>query len=341
MSFIVRAADMHDLPAIYRMAKSAGDGFTNLPPDRPTLHAKLERAVASFAREEDALADDLFLFVLEDLSTGNLRGTCQIFACIGSVGPFYSYRITTFTQHSNELDRTIRAEMLVLSTDLEGASEVGGLFLHPAERSSGVGGLLARSRYLFIRTHRARFADKTIAELRGAHDEAGGSPFWDAVAGRFFEMSFREADEFNARHGNQFIADLMPKHPIYTAILPDSARAVIGMPHRSGGAAKRMLEKEGFAFTDYVDIFDAGPAMICSTDNIATIRDAHERIVSAIADPGADAELSLLAHGRLAGFRACYAQVGQNGDNNGIVLDPAAASALRVSVGDSVSVAPH
>ena len=50
-----------------------------------------------------------------------------------------------------------------------------------------------------------------LAELRGVMDEAGNSPFWDALAGRFFGMSFPEADEFNAIHGTQFIADLMPQ----------------------------------------------------------------------------------------------------------------------------------
>src|SRR3546814_2949300 len=68
------------------------------------------------------------------------------------------------------------------------------------------------------------------AELRGVVDEAGASPFWDGVAGRFFGMTFQEADAFNAIHGNQFIADLMPKHPIYTAMLPESARE-IGRAH--------------------------------------------------------------------------------------------------------------
>ena len=56
-------------------------------------------------------------------------------------------------------------------------------------------------------------------------DERGGSPFWDGVAGRFFGMTFQEADYFNAINGNQFIADLMPKHPVYVAMLSDSARA--------------------------------------------------------------------------------------------------------------------
>jgi arginine N-succinyltransferase len=94
--------------------------------------------------------------------------------------------------------------------------------------------------------HRARFADRILAELRGIIDERGGSPFWDGVAGRFFGMSFQEADYFNAINGNQFIADLMPKHPVYIAMLSDDARSVIGVPHPTGRAAMRMLEDEGF-----------------------------------------------------------------------------------------------
>src|SRR3546814_20152345 len=136
--------------------------------------------------------------------------------------------------------------MLSLSTDLEGASEVVGLSLHPVERAGGLGMLLARSRYLFIAMHRARFADHILAELRGIIDEAGGSPFWDGLAGRFFGMNFQDADQFNAIHGNQFIADLMPTHPIYIATLTDTARAAIGLPHPSAPAALRLPQTAGF-----------------------------------------------------------------------------------------------
>ena len=78
-----------------------------------------------------------------------------------------------------------------------------------------------------------------LAELRGVIDQAGHSPFWDALAGRFFGMSFPEADEFNAVHGTQFIADLMPKTPIYVAMLPDSAQVGDGpaAPDRPRGDA--------------------------------------------------------------------------------------------------------
>lgn len=114
--------------------------------------------------------------VLENGQTGQVRGTCQIFSKVGQSWPFYSYRLGVLTQHSRELSRTFRAEMLSLVTDLEGSTEVGGLFLHPRERAEGLGLLLARSRYLYIRNHRARFGERIIAELRGVIDEAGGSP---------------------------------------------------------------------------------------------------------------------------------------------------------------------
>lgn len=333
MTHVLRTARLDDLEAIYTMAKRTGGGFTNLPPDRKALKARIARAVAAFQREEDTPGDDHFFFILEDVDRGKVTGTCQIFARIGSTWPFYSYRIGALTQYSKELDRTFRAETLTLTTDLDGASEVGGLYLHPEERSAGVGALLARSRYLFMRMHRARFAERTIAELRGAHDDAGGSPFWDGVAGKFFGMSFREADDFNAVNGNQFIADLMPKHPLYLAMLPESALAVIGAPHQSGRAAMRMLENEGFVYENYIDIFDGGPTMIAATDKIATIRDAREDIVTGIVD-GAEGDVSLVATGRLANFRASLGFVTPTAD--GIILDAASAARIGAHIGDTV-----
>ena len=136
--------------------------------------------------------------------------------------------------------------------------------------------LLARSRYLFIKQHRPRFGDRVLAELRGVMDQAGNSPFWDALAGRFFGMTFPEADEFNAVHGTQFIADLMPKTPIYVAMLPESARAVMGQPHPTGRAALKMLENEGFDWDCYIDIFDGGPTVTARTDQIRTVREARD-----------------------------------------------------------------
>ncbi len=330
MGFIIRPATSADLQPMYEMAKLTGGGFTNLPPDRGALMAKLERAEAAFdasSTEEDRL----FVLMLENRETGEIRGTCQIFTRVGVRWPFYSYRMGTLSKRSEELDRTFRAEILNLVSDLEGSSEVGGLFLHPHERAGGLGLLLARSRYLFIRAHRELCADRILAELRGVIDDAGGSPFWDGVAGKFFGMSFQEADQFNALHGNQFIADLMPKHPVYVAMLSESAKHVIGVPHPSGRAAMRMLENEGFAFENYIDIFDGGPTMTARTDQVRTIRDARTHRLDSIAEGG---ERALVAAGRWRDFRCALGSVSTSGD--GIAMPKSVARLINVAPGDTV-----
>jgi arginine N-succinyltransferase len=332
MSFRVRPVRSDDFEAVYEMAKLTGGGFTNLPPDRGTLVDKIIRSEHAFESEVEEPREHLFMFVLENVDTGQIRGTCQIFGQVGIENPFYSYRITTLTQTSRALGRTFRAEMLNLVTDFDGCSEVGGLFLHPGERAGGLGMLLARSRYLFIKLHRQRFAAKLIAELRGVIDEGGGSPFWDAIAGRFFGMDFRQADEFNAAHGTQFIADLMPKTPIYTAMLPESARAVMGIPHPSGRAAMKMLEREGFAWDCYIDIFDGGPTMTVATDQIRTVRDAREETLADVRDE-AGGQTMLVAAGRLSGFSCCWGQVKIRPDG-AVSLDGKAASMLGLAPGD-------
>ena len=326
--FVVRAATDRDLQPLYEMAKLTGGGFTNLPPDRRALRAKLERSAAAFARDAETVEDELFVLVLENRATGEVRGTCQLFTEVGRRHPFYSYRLGTLTQHSAVLDRTFSAELLSLTTDLEGSCEVGGLFLHPNERAGGLGLLLARARYLFIAAHRPRFADRILAELRGVIDEAGGSPFWDGLAGRFFGMNFQDADQFNAVHGHQFIADLMPKHPIYTAMLSETARAAIGLPHPSGRAAMRMLENEGFRWDRYVDIFDGGPTMTARTDAVRSVADARAGTIAAVGDGGAEA---LVATGRLGSFRCAFGQLAE-----GMMVSAACAATLGVGSGDRI-----
>src|SRR3546814_6799985 len=63
-------------------------------------------------------------------------------------------------------------------------------------------------------------------------------------------------------------------------MLPETARSVIGVPHPSGRAAMRMLENEGFAFENYIDIFDGGPTMPARTDQVTSIAGAQHIAVA-------------------------------------------------------------
>ena len=120
VTFRIRAATTSDLQPLYEMAKLTGGGFTNLPPDRKALTSKLARSADAYARNGEQGDDELFLIVLENSETGEVRGTAQMFTRVGQSSPFYSYRLATLTQHSKELGRTFRAEMLGKCEDQQG-----------------------------------------------------------------------------------------------------------------------------------------------------------------------------------------------------------------------------
>jgi arginine N-succinyltransferase len=186
---------------------------------------------------------------------------------------------------------------------------------------------------LFIKQHRPRFGESVLAELRGVMDQAGHSPFWDALGGRFFGMTFPEADEFNAVHGTQFIADLFPKSPIYVAMLPETAKAVIGQPHPTGRAALKMLENENFDWDGYIDIFDGGPTVTARTDKIKTLVEG-EWLRVAGANGGGDNTM-MLATGVMHDFVACYSHAVRN-DNGELIIDAEAMEMLGIGPGDLV-----
>ena len=99
-----------------------------------------------------------------------------------------------------------------------------------------------------------------------------GSPFWDSLGKHFFQMPFAEADKLTTLTNKQFIADLMPRHSIYTSLLSKKAQSVIGKPHRSTKRAMKILEAEGFNFSHYVDVFDAGPTIEANLKQVRTIK---------------------------------------------------------------------
>ena len=333
MNWFVRPARVSDIDAYHDFALMTGGGFTNLPQNRAALAERLAWSVRSFAADVTAPDNELYLLFLEEAGSGRIGGTAAIFSRVGAAFPFYSYKLGRVSQSSRELDRTFTSEVLHLVNDYDGASEVGGLFLHPEVRGGGVGRLLARSRYLFMAQHRNRFGKRVLAELRGWLHPDGGSPFWDGLGAKFFGMPFQEADRFNGVHGNQFIADLMPKHPIYVSMLPDDSRAVIGKPHDSGKPAMSMLEAEGFAFDGYIDIFDGGPTVAAPVDQVRSVRDSRAGHIADLVD-ASGLPRALLAAGQLMDFRAWHGHADWSGD--GLILPKAEADFHGLKLGDIV-----
>ncbi|WP_076070564.1 arginine N-succinyltransferase [Sphingomonas montana] len=272
MTAQVRMVRADDIAGLLTLSALTGGGMTNLPNDRDALSEKIAWSTRSAETMPSSPQDEYYMLVLEDAPGGRIIGTASLYSRLGARLPFYSYKLGRVTHASSHPPRSFSTQLLFLVNDYDGASEVGGLFVHADARVAGYGRLLARSRYLLIARHRAAFADRTIADLRG-YAANGASPFWKAVGEPFFGSDFEAADLHNALHGNQFIADLMPRYPIYTSLLPADARDAIGRPHDDSRAALRLLEQEGFSWDGYVDIFDGGPTVSARTDQIAAIRD--------------------------------------------------------------------
>jgi arginine N-succinyltransferase len=324
---------MSDLDAFYALALQTGGGLTNLPTDRGALEKRLQKSSESYADEKEELSNKMYLLMLEDISSGRVIGTANIFSQLGSEWPFYSFRMTRLRHASVQLQKTLTSDVLHLVNDFDGATEVGGLFVDPEVRKGGAGRLLARARYLFIAQMRSRFANHVVAELRGFQDAQGRWPFWEAVGQHFFDMPFEEADKYNSLQGNQFIADLMPKYPIYVSLLPPDAQAVIGVPNRDGEAAFHMLKKEGFRNDGYIDIFDAGPTVHCETDALVAIKDSQISVVKSTNNKDAE-NIRMISAGKSSTFLASAGPaVLQAG---GLALAPTLAKTLGVVSGDEV-----
>lgn len=268
---IVRMAQLQDLPALVRLAHTSGGGLTTLPQDEDVLARKLQRAehTRTTLQHND---DGLFLFVLEDTAANRIVGVSGIETAVGLNQPWYTYSVGTIVHASSELNIYHRFPTLFLTNDHTGCSELCSLYLHPDYRRHQAGSLLSKARFLFMAQRREVFAEKTIAELRGVINERGVSPFWEGLGRHFFDMDFSDADYLSAVSNKQFIAELMPRYPFYTNLLPVGAQRVIGCEHRDTTPARRMLEQEGFRYEGYVDIFDAGPTVETYTDQIRALR---------------------------------------------------------------------
>ncbi|WP_426189941.1 arginine N-succinyltransferase [Massilia sp. DWR3-1-1] len=335
---VVRAIQLNDLDALLDMASQVGSGMTTLKPDRTMLGDRVEVAVASFA-ETIAPEKRDYMFVMEDTDSGRMAGVCAIKSAVGLNEPFYNYRIGTLVHSSRELDIFTRMETLYLSNDLTGSTELCSLFLHPDYRFGHNGKWLSKSRFLFIAQFPHVFTEKLIAEMRGYQADDGSSPFYEGLGRHFFKMDFDHVDELTALGKKSFIAELMPRQPLYVDYLPESAQAVIGKVHRNTQPARKMLEQEGMHFEGYVDIFDAGPVLQGRVSELRSVRQS-ELTTALLADgaPVAGAQPTLVSNTDMKNFRMIVSASAPDG--GAIGLDGAELALLGVTAGEQLRTLP-
>lgn len=332
---LVRAARADDLKQLMGLAANAGSGLTSLPASEERLARRLETVQSSFRGGVPA-ADADFLFVLEN-DDGDVVGTSGMLAAAGLREPWYSYRMGLTVTASRELNVYRQQPTLFLVNDLTGATALCSFYLPPKHRQVENGRLLSKARFLYMAEHPADFSTRVIVEMRGLSDAHGQSPFWDSLGKHFFHMEFAQADYLTGIGSKAFIAEMMPRFPLYTCFLSQQARDAIGQVHPDSELGLAMLREEGLTHQGYIDIFDGGPTLEAPLSQVRAASDSRV-LVLAIGTPGDEAE-SFMIHNRAREQSRIIAAPARMAAGT-LVVAPDSAERLRLRAGTLVRAVP-
>jgi arginine N-succinyltransferase len=286
---------MDDAPTLLKLAKMVH--FINLPPDREIITEKITNARASFERaagvnrkqltpkrhsgsggisEKTALAE-LFMFVLDDTENPGCLGTSQIVSQMGGPGnPNVCFKLELREKYSESLKFGTKTTVARIHLDESGPTEIGGLILQPSFRGhpAKLGRFISSVRFHFIGLHRKVFRPTVLAEMMAPITTDGENLIWNAIGRRFIPLSYTEADRF-CQYSREFMTALLPIGDIQLSILPPEVRMQFGEVGKETVPARRMLEKLGFKYENFVDPFDGGPYLFAKTDEISIVRDTR------------------------------------------------------------------
>ncbi|MDV8156606.1 arginine N-succinyltransferase [Acinetobacter bereziniae] len=334
---IIRYIQPKDVEDLYRLAESAGFGLTSLQPNMEILSAKIKRACDTVSGKLEK-ADQGYLFVLEDTELNKVVGICGIEVAVGLREPWYNYHIGTQVNTSQPLGVYKALPTLFLSNDHTNHSELCTLFLDSDYRKNSNGKFLSKIRFLFISAFRQYFQRTIVAEMRGYSDDKGQSPFWDAVGHKFFDIEFTKADYLSGIGQKAFIAELMPRYPIYVDMLPPAAQDVIGKVHPNTLPAYNLLIEEGLGYEGYVDIFDAGATLQANIDNLRAIKECNLFQVNIVDDHSIveQGEAYIIANDHYDDYRAVLSY---SKPQNGVInITSSQAKQLKMVQGTKVRV---
>lgn len=274
--YILRSANLDDLNDLYELSQLML--FINLPPDKDIIESKIQSSLNSFKNPSKNLANNHYLFVLEDLETNKIIGTSMIHAQHGTEEePHYFFSVDSEHKFSKTLNTGFIHGTLKLGIDTDGPTEIGGLILHPDYRKNDkkLGKQLSFVRFLYMGMNPERFKDTIHSELLPPFDRDGHSPLWEAVGRKFLNMDYHDADILS-RSNKEFILNLFPSDNIYITLLPIEARNAVGKVGEETLPVKRMLESIGFKYTNEVDPFDGGPHYRSKLKDIKPVKEIFE-----------------------------------------------------------------
>lgn len=333
--FVIRPITSNDLGWLCDISNKLEYGFTTLSNNPDYLGKYVDTSIRSFAKQIPEPQRG-YLLVRENILTKELVGIAGIDTCIGFDNILYHFEIANITQMSRGINKTFNHKVLNLVDNFQEATELVSLWLDPKARGKKFSKALSFSRLLFIAQEPQLFSNEIVAEIRGVIDDKGRTPFWEAVGRKFFGMSLVEADNFLMSTDKQFVSDLVPRLPIYVDLLPQEARAVIGVPHPTAVPAQKILESQGFKFNKYIDIFDGGPVLTVNTSEIKFIANSKLAKVQKI-NNAVETDFEAIIGNFKQLPRITAGKINEGGD--GVIIAKDTAEILQLSEGDELRYA--
>lgn len=288
--FILRDVRLEDLDELEILARHLNT--VNLPANRERLEELIRASQESFRGERPGQKEREYVFVLCDMALGRVVGTGMIIAQHGTFRrPSVYFNVQREQKYSETLDRHFVHEVLQLSFNYEGPTEIGGLIVHPDYQGHPrkLGKILSFGRFLYMGLHREDFRNQIIAELLPPLNPDGSSDLWECLGANFTGLDYTTADKLS-RQNVEFIRSLFPTTPIYTALLPTNVREKIGQVGPSTLPVERMLTSIGFRYDNSIDPFDGGPTFAVETDACELIKRTHIGHFQELLAPGVGAE---------------------------------------------------
>lgn len=336
-AFVIRPINTKDQAWLYEISHLVGVGFTSLQSNQEYLENRIQTVQKSF-EETLEVEQRIFLFVRENIASGERVGLCGIHSNVGYKDAFYNYQISTISQVSKKLNIYLDHKILTLVNNFQTATELISFWIHPKYRGQNLSKTLSISRFLFLAHFPQWFGSEVIAEIRGVCDEQGNSPFWDAIGRHFFDMDFVQADTLTMTIGKQYISDLVAHEPIYLDLLPIEAQKVVGVEHPDSATARYVLGTEGFKYNNYIDIFDGGPLLNIAHSDIKSVNNSKLAKISKCVkkvEKGIDA----LIYNARTDLRITQGKVHVI-DVDQITIEESTAKILDIIAGDTVRYCP-
>jgi arginine N-succinyltransferase len=333
--YVIRPITLDDFETYAKFAFAARLGMASMPKNREELKKNIQSSLNAFSFSSNSSENRFYLFVLENVATKEIGGTCGIFTKIGVDPVYYYYRGENLHQKPyNQLPIPQEMKILKAVALTEGLTEICSLYLALQFRKEGLGRLLSLSRFLFMASFPENFNDTIIAEMRGFIDQNNKTPFWDHLGRHFLDLDYAEVQHIKD-YGRQFIPYVLPQYPIYVDMLPEEAKNMIGRVHENTRPALKILEQEGFVMTQDYDVFDGGPVIKANKNSIRTIKECVRNFVSGMTSQPIESEKYIVSNGKLS-FRCCYSNLSMTKDQ-GVVIPKETADALLLQEGDPIS----